>query len=382
LHIQNIPNMKQLQHLLIIFLFLPSLFLYCDADEQFKLTLLNDLATDVEIKWEGGNDEAHSHGVVSPEQEIHLSTLPGHTFTYVYNNKKYSLTASEDRQHVSLLNILNEEAKVRITYRNELPQDIEMHWEDGHGQAHFQGSIPSTKEATFHTFSGHTFTYEYNGEKYRVTAEKDNHFEVLLGPKTDVTVVCWIGLSQQNTEESILVEVKPAWSPRGAARFLDLVREGYYDNSAMFRVVPRFLTQFGIAADFATRMRWREATILDDSPSGVPFQPGMLSFAGSGPDSRSTEMFVVMPDTPQVQLDNFGTNSWETPFGKVKDVEKSAASRWYSYGDMPPWGEGPDSGKIYEKDGYEYLKRDFPEMDYISNCQVVGEMEAFDTKEL
>jgi hypothetical protein len=41
----------------------------------------------------------------------------------------------------------------------------------------------------------------------------------------------------------------------------------------------------------------------------------MLSFAGSGPDTRACEVFVsLLPDKLQ-GVHSMGTQSWETPFG-------------------------------------------------------------------
>jgi hypothetical protein len=45
-------------------------------------------------------------------------------------------------------------------------------------------------------------------------------------------------------------------------------------------------------------------------------------------------------------------------------------------------GEGPEPHKIYEEDGYEYLKNEFPEMDYIERCEVVEILGPFDHSEL
>ena len=49
------------------------------------------------------------------------------------------------------------------------------------------------------------------------------------------------------TKGEILIEVYPDWAPRGAARFLDLVRAGFFTDIAMFRTVEGFLSQFGIS---------------------------------------------------------------------------------------------------------------------------------------
>ena len=48
-----------------------------------------------------------------------------------------------------------------------------------------------------------------------------------------------------------------------------------------------------------------------------------------------------MPGTHQEQLDYFGENPWETPFGVVQgNIDKGGLTRIFPYGDMPPWGDG------------------------------------------
>jgi hypothetical protein len=45
------------------------------------------------------------------------------------------------------------------------------------------------------------------------------------------------------------------------------------------------------------------------------------------------------------------------------------------YGDMPPFGKGPDSNRIYDVDGYtRYLPKNFPKLDFIDGCYVVEEV--------
>jgi peptidyl-prolyl cis-trans isomerase A (cyclophilin A) len=61
-----------------------------------------------------------------------------------------------------------------------------------------------------------------------------------------------------------VVEVTRAWAPKGADRFYNLVKNGFYDNVRFFRVVSGFMVQFGINGDPATMARWRSAQIGDD----------------------------------------------------------------------------------------------------------------------
>lgn len=186
-----------------------------------------------------------------------------------------------------------------------------------------------------------------DGTKHYLTMHEGKHEQqqiILAGNGDGFLVQCDMKLTSSinNEMSSFEIVVKPYWSHRGASRFLELVRHGYYNGVALNRVVPRFLIQFGIARDVELRNAYSYETILDDEPSAsdIPkFEPGYVSFAGSGPDSRTTEIFIVMPDTDEEQLEYFGTNSWETPFGYVRDVG-NLSKIFSGYGDMPPDGNG------------------------------------------
>eukprot|EP00977_Amphora_coffeiformis_P013895 scaffold3782_cov170-Amphora_coffeaeformis.AAC.14 len=83
-------------------------------------------------------------------------------------------------------------------------------------------------------------------------------------------------------------------------------------------------------------------TIPDDPQLDprIPFDVGTMSFAGSGLNSRSSQIFISYGKSKSL-----GTQLWETPFGEVVEGIENAIN-WYSYGDMPPWGKGPKQGKI------------------------------------
>ena len=46
-----------------------------------------------------------------------------------------------------------------------------------------------------------------------------------------------------------VIEVHRAWSPLGADRFYNLVKNGFYDDTRFFRVLDGFMVQFGINGD-------------------------------------------------------------------------------------------------------------------------------------
>src|SRR6478609_8715100 len=62
----------------------------------------------------------------------------------------------------------------------------------------------------------------------------------------------------------VVIEVHRAWAPNGADRFYNLVKNGFYDDTRFFRVVPNFMVQFGINGDPAVQRNWVNATIQDE----------------------------------------------------------------------------------------------------------------------
>src|SRR5262249_55676356 len=94
----------------------------------------------------------------------------------------------------------------------------------------------------------------------------------------------------ETTQGDFVVEVTRAWSPNGADRFYNLVKNGFFDEVRFFRVVPNFVVQFGIHGDPALATKWLQAKI-DDDPVVESNKRGYLTYAKSSlPNSRSTQL--------------------------------------------------------------------------------------------
>jgi peptidyl-prolyl cis-trans isomerase A (cyclophilin A) len=266
---------------------------------------------------------------------------------------------------------------VLVSFHDE---PLEMHWfnPENNDEIHVDTVLPYHFSKS-NSHIGHVFVY-YLKNKNNAQGTKDRHtIQVMEGQEVYPIVPPAAALDDTipvtcaTTKGDLHISVKPSWSPYGAAHFLELITMDYFQGCALNRVVKKFLTQFGISADYDLRTKHRSATIPDDPSKNIPFQPGYMSYAGHSKNSRTTEMFVVMPGASPNQLANFGsTNPWETPFGFVDPEDLNAVvDQWHAYGDMPPWGKGPDPQAIYEKSGYDkYLALDFPEMSYIHYCQI------------
>jgi peptidyl-prolyl cis-trans isomerase A (cyclophilin A) len=160
-----------------------------------------------------------------------------------------------------------------------------------------------------------------------------------------------------------VIEVKRAWAPGGADRFYNLVKNGYYDDCRFFRVVAGFMVQFGINGDPNLNTAWRQARIQDD-PVKESNIKGYVSFATSGPNSRTTQVFINFGDNASLNAMGFA------PFGKVVEGMKVVDSIYSGYGEGAPRGGGPDQGRC-QLEGNAYLVKSFPKLDFIKSASIV-----------
>jgi len=164
------------------------------------------------------------------------------------------------------------------------------------------------------------------------------------------------------TKGAIVIEVRRDWAPNGADRFYELVQNGYFTDVAFFRVVGGFMAQAGISGDPAVNAVWREKRIPDD-PVKASNMRGTVTFATSGPDSRTTQFFINFSDNSR--LDGMGF----APIGKVKDMAPVDAL-YDGYGEGAPRGRGPSQGQM-QMEGNAYLKASFPKLDYIKSARII-----------
>ena len=166
------------------------------------------------------------------------------------------------------------------------------------------------------------------------------------------------------TKGDFVIEVHRDWAPLGADRFYNLVKIGYFNDVAFFRVVKGFMVQLGIHGDPSVNRIWRRATINDD-PSGKKSNTrGMVTFATAGPNMRTTQLFINYADNSR--LDGMGF----APFGKVVEGMKVVDAIEGMYGEGAPMGRGP-SQELIQTQGNAYLKAQFPKLDYVKRATIM-----------
>jgi peptidyl-prolyl cis-trans isomerase A (cyclophilin A) len=160
-----------------------------------------------------------------------------------------------------------------------------------------------------------------------------------------------------------VVEVHRDWAPRGADRFYNLVKSGYYDDTRIYRVVEGFMAQWGIHGDPLVDYQWRDELLVDD-PVLRSNERGTITFAKAGRNSRTTEVFVNYGDNPGLDDQRFA------PFGRVVEGMDVVDAFHAGYGDGPPRGEGPYALQA-QAQGNAYLDAEFPELDRIVRATLV-----------
>lgn len=168
------------------------------------------------------------------------------------------------------------------------------------------------------------------------------------------------------TAGDFIIEVHREWAPHGADRFLELVRDRYFDDSRFFRVVAGKWVQFGIAGDPEVAQKWRDKTIPDD-PVRESNRRGYVAFAFTTPGTRSTQVFINLADNTNLDAQGFA------PFGKVIQGMDVVDQIYSGYGENSGGGmRAAKQAKLYAE-GNAYLDKEFPNLDAIITAQVIPE---------
>ena len=154
-----------------------------------------------------------------------------------------------------------------------------------------------------------------------------------------------------------VVEVHRDWAPNGADRFYNLVKNGFFDDTRFFRVMPGFMVQFGINGEPKVSEVWRSARIPDDRVMQSN-RRGMMTFATSGRDSRTTQVFINFADNSGLDGQGFA------PFGQVISGMNNVVDKIHS-----GYGETPNQGNI-QMQGNAYLEKTFPNLDYVKKATI------------
>ncbi|TXS94170.1 alpha/beta fold hydrolase [Parahaliea maris] len=167
----------------------------------------------------------------------------------------------------------------------------------------------------------------------------------------------------ETTEGLFRIAVKRELAPRGADRFYQLVKNGYYDGVHINRVVPGFIAQFGVHGEPEIQRLWKSRYIEDD-PVAASNTRGSVAFAMTGPDTRSTQVYINTVDNARLDSSGFA------PFGEVVEGMDVVDRLYGLYGENAGGGlRGGQQGPL-ETGGSEYIDREYPLLDFIVNARL------------
>ncbi len=192
-----------------------------------------------------------------------------------------------------------------------------------------------------------------------------------INPLLDPTSKEWSTVAPENyvvwvetTKGDFEIEVDRSNAPIGADRFYNLVRLGYYNDARLHRVVPDFITQFGLAGNPEYSQVWMNQ-LIDDDPNKISNVRGTIAFAFTQPNTRTTQLYINMVDNSRLDTGGFA------PLGRISKGMDVVDQIYSGYGENSGGGvRRGDQSKIVEE-GNAYLDREFPLLDKLINVKIV-----------
>lgn len=168
------------------------------------------------------------------------------------------------------------------------------------------------------------------------------------------------------TSEGVLtVKMRRHWSPEAVDRAWHLMENDFYAGARVYRVVDGFVAQWGFSGDPLLDSIWREHP-LPDEPTVASNVRGVVSFARSGPETRSYTLFVNLADNER--LDRLMASGVEgyPPIGEIEEGLEVIDGFYGAYADPAP---SQDSIRLL---GNDYLRREYPQLDSIVGTRITG----------
>lgn len=167
----------------------------------------------------------------------------------------------------------------------------------------------------------------------------------------------------ETSRGAFAIEAHRAWAPAGVDRFYNLARAGFFDDSRVFRVRAGFIVQFGIPGDPAVATVWRTRAIPDD-PVRQSNARGFVSYAMTGPNTRTTQLFINLADNARLDAEGFA------PIGRVVEGMAVVDQLYAGYGESAGGGMRGGKQDSLFAGGNAYLDREFPRLDRVVRVRI------------
>ncbi|VVT53685.1 uncharacterized protein SAPINGB_P003698 [Magnusiomyces paraingens] len=139
------------------------------------------------------------------------------------------------------------------------------------------------------------------------------------------------------TMGTIGLEMYTKHAPRTCANFIELARQGYYDNTIFHRVIKGFMIQGGDPSGTG----YGGTSIYDDSGDGKKLfvdekealktlrhtGAGVLAMANTGPDTNGSQFYVTLAPTPWLDKTNVVFGRVASGMGTIERIGQVAVDR-------------------------------------------------------
>ena len=169
----------------------------------------------------------------------------------------------------------------------------------------------------------------------------------------------------ETTQGNFDIEAKRVWSPEGVDRLYQLIKNEFYTDIAIFRVVPGFVAQFGIHNDSLINASWRKFKIDDEEViQSNDFMT--ISFARGGVKTRTTQIFINLKNNKRLDALAYSGVKGFPVIAKVIAGKDNILKFYDGYGDR--LGMRQDSLNRY---GNTFIRTNYPEIDFIKKAYIL-----------
>ena len=167
----------------------------------------------------------------------------------------------------------------------------------------------------------------------------------------------------ETTKGNFDIEIKRELSPAGADRLYQLVKHGFFDSVVFYRVVPKFVAQFG-SSDTALEKAWSKYKLPDEEVKASNVR-GTISYARGGKETRGTVLFINLVDNPRLDTINYNGVKGFPVLGKVVEGMNTVDSLYNGYG-------GTTMNQLDEmyRNKEAFFKK-FPKLDVVKKAYLV-----------
>ena len=167
----------------------------------------------------------------------------------------------------------------------------------------------------------------------------------------------------ETTKGNFDIEIKRELSPAGADRLYQLVKHGFFDSVVFYRVVPKFVAQFG-TSDTVLENAWSKYKLPDEEVKASNVR-GTISYARGGKETRGTVLFINLVNNPRLDTINYNGVKGFPVLGKVVEGMNTVDSLYNGYG-------GTTMNQLDEmyRNKEAFFKK-FPKLDVVKKAYLV-----------